>query len=67
MAHAKPISTRLQPQEKLSKEDCPTIDTTSEEMKNVSFNSVCKSLVYIMVAIHPDIAQAIGLVRRFMS
>ena len=52
---------------KLLKADCPTIDTTSEEMKTVPYNSICKTLIYVIVVIHPDIAHAIGLIRIFMS
>ena len=36
-------------------------------MKNIPYSSAVGSLMYAMVCTHPNIAQAVGVVSRFMS
>jgi hypothetical protein len=64
MKNAKPISTPLANHFKLNKEMCPK---THEEIKYISkvpYSSIVGSLMYAMVFTRPDIAHAMGVVRR---
>lgn len=45
---------------------CPNFDDDIGEMSNVPYASVVGILMYTMVCIRPDIAQAMGVLSRFM-
>ena len=52
---------------KLSKEDCPKSPTEMEDMSRVPYASVVGSLMYAMVFTRPNIAQAVGVLSRYMA
>ena len=67
MADAKPRSTPLGSQLKLSKAQSPKTEKDKEQMAKVPYASAVGSLMYAMVCTRPDIAQAVGVISRFMS
>ena len=67
MADAKPVSTPLADHFKLSLAMCPKTQEEQDYMKNIPYSSAVGSLMYAMVCTRPDIAQAVGVVSRFMS
>ncbi|CAH9124278.1 unnamed protein product [Cuscuta epithymum] len=67
MTDAKPRSTPLGSQLKLSKQQSPKTDKDKDEMAKVPYASAVGSLMYAMVSTKPDIAHAVGVVSRFMS
>ena len=67
MENAKPLSTPLPTNVKMSTCDSPTSDEDKEFMTKVPYQSAIGSLMYAMVATRPDIAFAVGVVSRFMS
>jgi len=46
---------------------CPKTQEEIDYMSNVSYSSAVGSLMYGMVCIRPDIAHAVGVVRRYMN
>ena len=52
---------------KLSLDQCPKNEDEIEEMYKVSYASVVGSLMYAMVCTRLDIAQAMGILSRFME
>ncbi|XP_057817161.1 secreted RxLR effector protein 161-like [Cryptomeria japonica] len=52
---------------KLSVEDCSKSPTEMEDMTRVPYASVVGILMYAMVCTRPDIAQAVGVLSRFMA
>ena len=52
---------------KLSSSQCPTSPSEMEEMSRVPYQSVVGSLMYVMVCTRLDIAQAVGVLSRYMS
>ena len=52
---------------KVTKLDCPHSDKKEVEMDKLSYASLCGSLMYAMIATHPYIAFAVGVVRKYMS
>ncbi|MCO5572704.1 hypothetical protein L7F22_026463 [Adiantum nelumboides] len=65
MEGGKAISTPLPPYAKLSHGDCPQqIDVETVEMSQIPYASIVGSLMYAMVAMHLDLAHAIGVVSR---
>ena len=52
---------------KLSKEESPSTKEERAEMKKVPYASAIGSIMYAMVCTRPDIAQAVGVVSRFMD
>lgn len=67
MADAKPVSTPLADHFRLSLAMCPKTQKEQDYMKNIPYSSAVGSLMYAMVCTHLDIAQAVGVVSRFMS
>ena len=67
MDKAKPVSTPLGSHFRLSKNQSPTTPKEKEYMSKVPYASAVGSLMYAMVCTRPDIAQAVGMVSRFMS
>ena len=61
MYDAKPLEVPLPPHVKLSKADCPNDEMTGDDMRDFPYASACESLMYAMVATHPDIAYAMGV------
>jgi phage portal protein BeeE len=51
----------------LSHDGCPKVDKEKEEIQNVSYASVVGSLMHAMVCTRSDIANAVGVVSRFLS
>jgi hypothetical protein len=49
-----------------SVEQCPTSKDEKEEMSKVPYQSAVGSLIYAMLCIRPDSANAVGVVSRFM-
>ena len=52
---------------RLSAEQCPKTQEEEEDMSRVPYASAVGSLMYVMVCTRPDIAQAVGVLSRFMS
>ena len=52
---------------KLSSKQSPSSEKEKEEMRKVPYALAVGSLMYAMVCTRPDIAQAIGVVSRFLS
>ena len=67
MNEAKPVSTPLGSHFKLSKEQSLKTKEERDHMSKVPYASAIGSLIYVMVCTRPDIAHAVGVVRRYMS
>jgi hypothetical protein len=67
MQNEKPVSTPLASHFKLTKEMCPKTREEIEYMSRVPYSSAVGSLMYAMVCTRPDIAHAVGVVRRYMD
>jgi hypothetical protein len=67
MQNEKPVSTPLASHFKLTKEMCPKTQEEIEYMSRVPYSSTVGSLMYAMVFTRPDIAHAVGVVRRYMN
>ena len=67
MNEAKPVSTPLGSHFKLSKEHSPKTEEERDHMSKVPYALAIGSLMYVMVCTRPDIAHAVGVVRKFMS
>ena len=67
MNEAKPVSTPLGSHFKLSKEQSPKTEKERDHMCKVPYASAIGSLMYAIVCTRPDIANAVGVVSRFMS
>jgi hypothetical protein len=67
MKDAKAVSTPLAEHFKLSSEMCPKTLEEKEYMETMPYSSAVGSLMYAMVCTRPDIAQAMGVVSRYMS
>ena len=52
---------------KLGQEDSPKSDDEGIEMAKIPYSSTIGSLMYAMVATHPNIAFALGMVSRYMA
>jgi hypothetical protein len=52
---------------RLTFEKCPKKQEEIEDMARVPYASVDGSLMYAMVCTRPDIAHAVGVLRRYMS
>ena len=66
MQDSKPVSVHIPVGAKLSVEQCPKTQEEEEDMSRVPYASVVSSLMYAMVCTRPDIAHAVGVLRRFM-
>ena len=67
MEDCKPVSTPLAPHFKLSSALCPTDAIGKGLMSKVPYEKAVGSLMYVMTCTRPDLALAIGKVRRYMS
>jgi len=67
MADCRPLCVPISLGTKLSIEDCPKYPSEVEDMSRVPYASVVGSLMYAMVYTRPDIAQAVGVLSRFMA
>ncbi|KAH9726513.1 Integrase catalytic domain-containing protein [Citrus sinensis] len=67
MQDCKSISTPLLVNFKLSSSMCPSNEAEMNEMSRVPYASVVGSLIFAMICIRPDIAQAVGAVSRYMA
>ena len=67
MKGAKFVTTLLVKHFKLTKHLSPKIPKEKEYMTKIPYASMVGSLMYAMVCTRPDIAQAVGVVSRFMN
>jgi putative cell wall-binding protein len=67
MQDAKPVSTPLASHFKLTMEMCPMTKEEINYMSRVPYSSTFNNLMYTMVWTRPDIAHAVGVVRRYMN
>eukprot|EP00253_Pinus_taeda_P028155 PITA_28155 len=67
MHNAKLVSTPFASHLKLSKEVCPRTQEDMDYMSKVPYASAVESLMYAMVCTRPNIAHAVGVVRRYMN
>ncbi|MCO5607037.1 hypothetical protein L7F22_061228 [Adiantum nelumboides] len=67
MDKEKALMTPLPSYVKLSNQDCSQFEVKKAKMDKVPYVSACGSLMYAMIATHPDIAFAVGVVSRYMS
>ena len=64
MVGCKPASTSLEPNVKLTEEDCPVSDREKEELARFPYRSVMGSLMYLVVCTRPDTCQAVSELSR---
>jgi hypothetical protein len=67
MKNEKLVSTPMAIHFKLTKEMCPKTREELEYMSKVPYSSAVGSMMYAMVCTRPDIAHAVGVVRRYMN
>ena len=67
MQDCKPISTPLPTNFKLSSRMSPSNEEERMEMSRVLYTSVVGSSMFAMICTRPDIAQAVGVVSRYMA
>lgn len=67
MKGAKTVNSPLDNQFKLSRLSCPPTQEEKNKMAYVPYASAVRSLIYAMVCMRPDIAQAVGVVSRYLS
>ncbi|KAE8715084.1 1-phosphatidylinositol-3-phosphate 5-kinase FAB1B [Hibiscus syriacus] len=67
MQDCKPISTPLPINFKLSSSMSPSSEEERMEMSRVPYASAVGSLMFAMICTRPDIAQAVGVVSRYMA
>jgi len=67
MHKTKFVNTPLTTHFKLSMKTSPASENEEVEMKYVPYLSVVGSLVYAMICTRPNIAYALGVVRRFLT
>ena len=65
-SYAKPATTPLPTNLRLSRKNSPTSALEGNHMKSVPYAPAVGSLMYAMVATRPDIAHAVGIISRFM-
>eukprot|EP00253_Pinus_taeda_P031041 PITA_31041 len=67
MQDSKPQRVPIPVGVKLSAKQCPKTQEEEEDMTRVPYASAVDSLKYAMVCTRPDIAHAVGVLRKFMS
>ena len=67
MADCTPLCVPMSMGTKLSVDDCPNSPSETEDMRKVPYASVVGSLMYAMVYTRTNIAQAVGVLSRFMA
>lgn len=65
MSDAKPISSPLDVNQKISAELCPKVDAEKFDMKNVPYKEAIGSLLYAAQVSRPDINFAVNLLSRY--
>jgi hypothetical protein len=66
-ADCSPVSTPLDPGSPLDMSQCPQTPEDNEFMRNTPYVSAVGALMYLTITTCPDIAQAVGVLCRFMS
>jgi hypothetical protein len=66
MVDCVPSPTPMEPGLKLSKEHSPKTEDEELEMRDVPYQALVGTLMYLMVGTRPDIAYAIGVLSQFM-
>ena len=64
---AKSYSSPLDPNVKLSKDQCPITDEEKKTMEKVPYRQAIGSLMWAAVATQPDIAFAVSLLSQFLE
>ena len=67
MQDSKPVNVPIPVGTKLFAKQCPKTQEEVEDMSHVPYASAVGSLMYAMVCTRPDIAHAVGVLRRFIS
>ncbi|GJZ38350.1 hypothetical protein Tco_0584541, partial [Tanacetum coccineum] len=67
MDKAKVVSSPLTPNFKLTNKDCPSSKKNIKKIDRVPYALAVGSLMYAMVCTRPELAHAVGVVRRFLS
>ena len=67
MQKARPVFTPLAAHFKLSADLCPKTDKDINHMSQIPYSSAVGSIMYLMVCIRPDIAQAVSVVSRYLA
>jgi tagatose-1,6-bisphosphate aldolase len=66
MHGSKPVKVPIPIRVKLSADQCPNAHEEEEDMSHVPYASAVGSLMYAMVCTRPNIAHAVGVLRRYM-
>lgn len=67
MADCKPISTPMDPNQRLTKDMSPKTSAEKEEMEKIPYQEAVGRLLYISQGTRPDIAYAVNTVSKFNS
>ena len=67
MVECRPLFVHISMGKKLSIDYCPKSPSEMEDMSRVPYASAFGNLMYAMVCTRPDIAQAVGVLSRFMA
>jgi len=67
MADCKPISTPMQPNQRLNCAQCPQTPAEVEFMKSVPYLAAVGALMYLATSTRPDIVYTVGYLARFNS
>jgi ATP-binding cassette subfamily B (MDR/TAP) protein 1 len=67
MNNIKPVSTPLANHFRLSIVQCSKIDDDEKDMSKISYASVVRYLMYVMVCIRPDLAHSVSIESKFLS
>lgn len=67
MSDCNPVGTSLNPNVKLTKDQCPQTLAEQEEMLNFPYINAVGAIAYLAVATRPDLAYAVGVLARFSS
>lgn len=67
LSDCKPVHTPMDPGTQLSREQCPSTDEETSEMKKIPYMNAVGALMYLAIASRPDIAFAVGKLARFNS
>ena len=67
MTETKLVSTPLAKHFKFSTTQSPSTNEEKNEMSSIPYSSAVGSLMYVMICTRPDIANVVGIVRRFFS
>lgn len=65
MSDCKPVSTPLNIGLKLSKEMCPQTEEEKEEVKDLPYQNLVGSLMYLATSTRPDIAHAVSVLSQY--